>query len=492
MSESRRALRTSIHKRPATLILALGLSFGLGVGVSAHPVAAHAQSSLPAFGSSNGSSGNNGNNQGSRPAPKPAPQPERPGQQPGVPGQPSQPGAPRQDFNVTMLGDLLGVGKSDAAGFYSGDLGIMREITPGKKFAVVFGDSFRGQRFGEGEWLSPVGVVAQKTHDGRIEILEPLNDGSKVQQLVKYSHGENRLTVIPSDLLNLDGTLYMQGMWNKPFGNVTHTQVWKSLDQGATWQSVGTIDGGYKGGLLQLLSWEQGPDGWVYQVSTKFGRKHDVYLSRMQPRDLANPRGWQHYNPRTGQWESASTSVLHPVLSEPVQAGEMSLRYIQGHWVLAMFNEETLAVEVRISRELATDWNRVPVATIVRNGPWDQPQGPNNFSQPYGGYITPGSTLDNLDLVISQWNTSDNSRYNSTQFNVRGLDKFFGIAGAETVQPRALRSAPVPSPDAVPFDAEVLDVTEVAPDDNAVPQLTPDANTKIVELDDAEAAALLD
>ena len=75
---------------------------------------------------------------------------------------------------------------------------------------------------------------------------------------------------------------------------------------------------------------------------------------------------------------------------------------------------------------------------------------------------------------------------------MRGLDKFFGIAGTETVQPRALRSAPVPSPDVAPFDAEVLDVIEVAPDDNAVPQLTPDGATRIVELDDAEAAALLD
>ena len=50
-----------------------------------------------------------------------------------------------------------------------------------------------------------------------------------------------------------------------------------------------------------------------------------------------------------------------------------------------MFNEQTLAVEVRISRELATDWNRVPVATIVRNRPWSRPQGANNFSQPHGG-----------------------------------------------------------------------------------------------------------
>lgn len=28
---------------------------------------------------------------------------------------------------------------------------------------------------------------------------------------------------------------------------------------------------------------------------------------------------------------------------------------------------------------------------------------------------------------MSQWNTSNNSRYMATQFNVKGLDKFFGI-----------------------------------------------------------------
>ena len=32
-----------------------------------------------------------------------------------------------------------------------------------------------------------------------------------------------------------------------------------------------------------------------------------------------------------------------------------------------------------------------------------------------------------MDIVISQWNTSDNSRYNSTQFNVKGLDTYFGV-----------------------------------------------------------------
>ena len=33
------------------------------------------------------------------------------------------------------------------------------------------------------------------------------------------------------------------------------------------------------------------------------------------------------------------------------------------------------------------------------------PAAPNFIFQPYGGYVVPGSTLANLNLVVSQWNT---------------------------------------------------------------------------------------
>ena len=46
----------------------------------------------------------------------------------------------------------------------------------------------------------------------------------------------------------------------------------------------------------------------------------------------------------------------------------------------------------------------------------------------------PGSHLDNMDVVISQWNTGDNSRYMSTQFNVEGLDGLYGIDAGEVRQ----------------------------------------------------------
>ena len=71
-----------------------------------------------------------------------------------------------------------------------------------------------------------------------------------------------------------------------------------------------------------------------------------------------------------------------------------------------------------------------------------------------------------MDLVISQWKTDDDSRYNSTQFNVKGLDKFFGIT-PEAPALRTLQLAPqsedAQSEDAQIENQDILEVTEVAP-----------------------------
>ena len=48
-----------------------------------------------------------------------------------------------------------------------------------------------------------------------------------------------------------------------------------------------------------------------------------------------------------------------------------------------------------------------------------------------------------MNLVVSQWNTSNNRVYNSTQFNVRGVDKFFRIgASAGRISLRSVPTTP--------------------------------------------------
>lgn len=334
-----------------------------------------------------------------------------------------------QGLRIQNRGDILGP-YSAHVGFRSGDLGAMAPLGNGE-FAMIFGDSFRGPRIGEGEWMSPVGVVATIDDHAGITVTGPLNRGRRVEQTIAYARNAD-LTLIPSDIINIDGTLYLQGMWNFGLGNVDRTEIWRSDDGGKRWRSVGTTPGDYMSGMGELISWEQGPDGYIYVVSTSFKRADEVFLSRFHEEDLADRTTWELFDPTTGQWGTEGT----PILNRGVKAGELNLRYIDGHWVLVMFNEATLTVEARISDRLDRDWDKVKVADVAKHGAWSNTQTPMNWSQPYGGYVVPGSTLANMGIVVSQWNTDTGNRYMSTQFNVEGLDRFFGIG--DDADPEAL------------------------------------------------------
>lgn len=321
---------------------------------------------------------------------------------------------------IQIMDDVVGT-HSAHVGFRAGDLGAMAPIGKGEEFAMIFGDSFT-LGFGRGQWMSPVGVVAKMDEDGFIQILRPLNAGDKVKQMFTYVHGDSMVTLLPSDVININGTLYLQAMWNQGLHNVLRTEIYKSTDNGRTWTSVAVTPHSYMGGKGDLITWDKGPDGYIYVMSSSFTRTDPVYLSRFKPQDIGDRSKWELFNKFDGTWGDEGWPVLNNV-----KAGEMNLRFIDGHWVMVMFNQETLSVEVRISENIDVDWEQVPVATVAQHGSWVFPQTPMNWSQPYGGYIVPGSTLDNMDIVISQWNTGNNSRYTSTQFNVKGLDTFFGV-----------------------------------------------------------------
>ncbi|HEY0227313.1 MAG TPA: DUF4185 domain-containing protein, partial [Mycobacterium sp.] len=71
-------------------------------------------------------------------------------------------------------------------------------------------------------------------------------------------------------------------------------------------------------------------------------------------------------------------------------------------------------VEARVADDVTqvlAPWT--PVTTVADK---------NNFPYPYGGYIVPGSTLDQAIILVSQWNTITNSPYNVSQFVVN-LDR---------------------------------------------------------------------
>lgn len=396
-------------KTTPKVLLSAGVASALALTAVTVPQA-HAESSLSSLSSSSGT-----------------PAKKKREKKPWVPVEPPKKTASKplqlpNGTTIQIMDDVLGK-YSAHTGFRTGDLGAMAPMGNGE-FAMIFGDSFRGN-FGQG-WMSPVGVVATMDEDGFIKILRPIDNTSEVSDMISY-HRVNKSTLIPSDVINIDGTLYLHGTFHAPFGDVVTSNVWKSDNGGTTWKQISSTPGNHMDGVTQLISWDKGPDGYIYATTTKFGRDSSVFLFRFKPEDIGEPGNWDGYSPLTGEW----TKHAEPILKRDVRAGEMCLRYIDGHWVLVMFNEESEDVEVRISETLGRNWDDVRVAKIAQNGSWDNNQTPLNWSQPYGGYIVPGSHLDDMDIVVSQWNTHDNSRYTATQFNVKGLDKVYGIDADE-------------------------------------------------------------
>jgi hypothetical protein len=105
--------------------------------------------------------------------------------------------------------------------------------------------------------------------------------------------------------------------------------------------------------------------------------------------------------------------------------GEMSIRQIDGKTVLSYFNATTGNMEVRVADD-PTGLGYAPVTTVVVAAEWPEsvenlgPPENNRLAQPYGGYISPGSTLDELRVFVSQWNTTagGGTPYRVVQFAV--------------------------------------------------------------------------
>ena len=120
-----------------------------------------------------------------------------------------------------------------------------------------------------------------------------------------------------------------------------------------------------------------------------------------------------------GGWNKPPTPLW------PDRVGEMSIREIDGKTVLSYFNASTGNMEVRVAYD-PTGLGTAPVTTVVQAGDWPDPAeslpppDDNRLAQPYGGYISPGSTLDEVRVFISQWNTAprDRAPYRVLQFAV--------------------------------------------------------------------------
>jgi hypothetical protein len=328
------------------------------------------------------------------------------------------------------LADITGPGRTDRFGVTCTDLGAS-VIAPDGALVSVFGDTFSGERVGQGDWRSPVILIG--TGDASRPITYQRAGGADpefAQQLWRYPHrgGTSRRprrgisTVIPSDLLRVDDRLYLHAIVNRGFGNVVWTEIWRSDDSAVSWRRLGgktTFPAGLHDGHAQCWSWDYDPaDGWIYVVSTGFQRDKGIILQRVRPEHIADRRKYFGWGRANGLWSWGTAPT--PLTPVGETWGELSLRRLgDGKWILGGFNSSAYALGYRVMNS-PTAVRTAPLQQPVVGSGWeDEDHARCRVAQLYGGYILPGSKLDvdgGVGLVVSQWNTARGWPYRAMQF----------------------------------------------------------------------------
>ena len=287
----------------------------------------------------------------------------------------------------------------------------------------ICGDSFAGPGVGFGRWFSPIAlrVVGESVNDpvgiryaGVAGIDTPLLADPALP-------GTSQL---PAGVVQINRQNYLMVTTTKNLVPVSSRLVKAEAAQSG-WKTVPGSQRGadYAGGSQSQISGYYDPiptaesaTGWVFLVANNFNRSAPSVLYRVAPQWFTDRSRWQGWAFGSG-WNRTPTPLW------PDKVGETSMRQIDGRTVLSYFNATTGTMEIRVAAD-PTGLGAAPVTTVVRAGEWPDPPevlaGDNLLAQPYGGYISPGSTLDEVRVFVSQWNTGprDLAPYRVLQFAV--------------------------------------------------------------------------
>ncbi len=325
---------------------------------------------------------------------------------------------------VTRIGPVAGTGTPTADyGIGATDLCEFMEFPSG--ILQICGDSFAGQGVGFGGWYAPVALHVDTDsvnspgglrYRGVTGIEKPLLADPKVP-------GTSQL---PAGVVSINRENYVLITTTKDLVPASSRLVKADPARGA-WPTVpGSVrPAKYAGGAQSQITGyydpvptADSPRGWVYIVANNFDRSSPAFLYRAMPQSFTDRSSWQGWSAAAG-WGRPPT----PLWGDRI--GEMSMKQVDGKTVLSYFNGSTGNMEVRVANT-PTELGTAPVTTVVVAGSWPEqadelpaPQD-NQLAQPYGGYISPGSTLDELRILVSQWNTTprDTAPYRVIQFAV--------------------------------------------------------------------------
>lgn len=313
-------------------------------------------------------------------------------------------------------GQVLRIGPSAGTGTPTGDYGIgATDLCEFMEFPSrvlqVCGDSFAGQAVGFGGWYSPIALhVESDSIDDPAGIR--YNGVSGVDKPLLADPTPPGSSQLPAGVVSINRENYMMVTVTKDLTPQTSRLV-KADAAKSSWPTVpGSVrEASYLGGNQSQVSGyydpiptPDSPRGWVYIVANNFDRSGPVFLYRVPPQDFTDRAAWQGWSSVSGRWGDPATALW------PDRVGEMSIRLIDGKAVLSYFNATTGNMEMRVADD-PTQLGTAPVTTVVYASDWPDPAETlpppevNRLAQPYGGYISPASTLDEVRVFISQWNT---------------------------------------------------------------------------------------
>jgi Domain of unknown function (DUF4185) len=311
--------------------------------------------------------------------------------------------APGQAIN---LGPIAGT-ESPTGALGAGAVDLC-EISPSGLVALG-GDTFSGNAEGSGAW-SP--SMALRVQPGTL-------NGNPIQFNGSFGgHGTLYAEPPPNVALGSQlpaGTVQVFGV---DYAFVTRTANLQPIDtrlviidpNNPGWA---TVPGSWRdaeswqNGNETQISGYQDPDGNVYIVADGFARNHGVWLYHCPAESFTDRNTWWAWGiGDDGNW----AWNVDPTPLSGDNWGELSLRLIEGMKVLSGFNASTGNVEVRVTDDVTQVLAPETPVTVVAT----QETVPQN----YGGYIVPGSTLDQAIILVSQWNTTTHDPYNVQQFVV--------------------------------------------------------------------------
>jgi hypothetical protein len=341
------------------------------------------------------------------PIPRPVLGPLEPGQVIRI-GPAAGTGTPTRDY---------GIGATDLCEFMEFPTGVLQ----------VCGDTFLGQGVGFGAGFSPIALHVDSTS---------VDDPTGVRYLGVTGVDKPLLadptpsgaSQLPAGVVQINRENYMLVTTAVSLVPATSRLVKADPAHGG-WLTVpkSRREAAYLGGRQSQISGyydpiptTDSPSGWVYIVANNFDRSGPVALYRSRPETFTDRSSWQGWAAGAGGGWNRPATPLWPDL-----VGEMDIKQIDGKAVLSYFNASTGNMEVRVADD-PTGLGIAPVTTVVNHDDWPDPAeslpdpGDNRLAQPYGGYISPGSTLDELRVFVSQWDTDARVRapYRVIQFAV--------------------------------------------------------------------------